>query len=200
MSEDEGLVAVFYSRWVDDAEASREAGRKVMRKVPHVQIFIPGNDKDIVDRKAKDEDKRRFRKQWEAYENQQEKAIDGTPLEHWPIIDTGTVMALKSIHVFTVENLAGLSDQGLEKFGAGGRELQKKAKLFLQAAKDAAPMYELERLNDDLRNSLATQADEIKELKAIIEKMTPPSEQPMQKRGPGRPRKDESVGAMPGSG
>ena len=53
-------IPVFYTRAVEDKEATLKQGRPMFRDVAYVQILVPGNNKDIMDRAVKEEDKQRW--------------------------------------------------------------------------------------------------------------------------------------------
>ena len=48
-------IPVFYTRAVEDKEATLKQGRPMFRDVAYVQILVPGNNKDIMDRAVKEE-------------------------------------------------------------------------------------------------------------------------------------------------
>jgi len=79
-----------------------------------------------------------FKEQVEKFKSD-EKAQDlaGTPLKQWPRIDRGLAASLAAVNVYTVEQLAGVSDQNLTYIGMGGRELREAARAFLQASDTA---------------------------------------------------------------
>jgi transglutaminase-like putative cysteine protease len=110
-----------------------------------VEIMFPGDTKTIVNRQVKDDDKMRWTQQWRAYEAGEAFKAEGCPLEQWPAVaqDEGLIRDLNHKHIYTVEQLAAVSDQNLANIGIGARELVAKANAFLDVRKDtqAAEKY-----------------------------------------------------------
>lgn len=105
-----------------------------------VEIMFPGDNKTVVNRQVKDEDKIRWPGQWQAYEAGEAFKIDGFPLEQWPELsaDEGLIRDLNSKRIYTVEQLAAVSDQNLGNIGLGARALVAKAQAFVEVRKDSA--------------------------------------------------------------
>lgn len=175
-------IPVFH--WVakKNGKASAQEGRPIFDKVPFVQILVPGQNLDIPDRPVQDEDKSRWPDQWKAFVNKSNPVEKGTPIEEWPALDVSQVAQLKAINVFTVEQLADLPDSGIQRIGPGGRSLQNKAKAYIESAKGDSDMYAAIEENDKLKEELSLLKDELKEVKALVER-----QQIKKKRG--RPRK-----------
>jgi hypothetical protein len=73
--------------------------------------------------------------------------------------------ALEYINVFTVQQLAGLSDEAISKPGAIGlRDMREKARAFIESAKSAAPIAKLEIENKDLRNRISMLEGQLQQL------------------------------------
>ena len=80
---------------------------------------------------------------------------DGIPLSLWPLIPTEMAKALEYMNVFTVQQLAALSDSAISKPGAIGlRDMRDKAKAFIDSAKSAAPLAKMEVENRELKRQL----------------------------------------------
>jgi len=102
-----------------------------------VEIMFPGDNRTIVDRQVKEDDKYRWPKHWAAYEAGEEFKADGFPLEQWREVDEGMVREFNHKRIYTVEQLAAVTDQNLANLGLGARELVAKAKAFIAINKDA---------------------------------------------------------------
>ncbi len=170
------LVPMFYRRAVQDQRASEQQGRPIFREEDYIQIHIPGDKNTIIDRKVRDEDRHRWVEQWKAYTENAVQPIEGTPLEQWPALSVSQIAELRAMHVPTVEVLAALSDQGIQRIGMGARELQAKAKAFLEAAKDngmveriAAENLRLQDQIDDLQQKNQFFLSQIEELKTLMQ-------------------------------
>lgn len=134
--------ARFYPKWVRNNFQSKEQGVEVGEYRDFVMILCPGQ-KDEVHRQATDQDKREYPQEWASYKEGKEHRISGTPIELLPGIDTGRIASLKSLYIYSVEQLAELSDIGMQKVGMGANELKTKAQAFLRQPKPSAEAEEL---------------------------------------------------------
>lgn len=130
-----------------------------------VEIMFPGDSRTVVNRQVKEEDKMRWPEQWRAYEAGEAFKVDGFPLEQWPEIssDEGLIRDMNHKRIFTVEQLASVSDQNIGNLGLGARELVSKAKAFVEVRKDseavtkyAAQYEQIKAENMLLKDQLAT--------------------------------------------
>jgi hypothetical protein len=121
------------------------------KKKTYIKIHFPGDRNTVVDRALKPEDKINYKRSWDAYMNFAEgsAAAVGLPIDQWPAIDLSTARMLQSHHVYTVENLAEMSDTGLQNVGPGTRALQNEAKAFLENT--TSEVKALEKQVDELR-------------------------------------------------
>jgi hypothetical protein len=132
-------------------QKSAEAGRPIFTDEVYITIIVPGQV-DIVHRKAWRLDFERFPKQYSAFKNQQDQDLaSGTPLRVLPWIQLSQVKELEYFNVRTVEQLANMNDSVSSKF-MGAQALKQKAKDFLTAAKEVAPLTAM-RAELDQRDS-----------------------------------------------
>lgn len=124
----------FYMRAKQHKADTEKEGRAIFHQVPYVKILVPGDNKNIVDRPVKDEHKKRWPRLWQRFEETQSNVIEGTPIDQWPFLNVAQVAEMKAMNIQSVEQLANLSDGGLEKIGMGARALQKRAQDFLKPA------------------------------------------------------------------
>lgn len=149
------------------------AGRPVLDEVDFVVIEIPGEKESIVERAAKYCgfepcraahlglcDVHRFPRQWAAYKQGKAEQTQGTDLKKWPGAERSQVEELAYHKVYTVEQLAMMSDSNAERFLA----LKTKAKEYLAAAEKQAPMLEM-------RSELESRDAKIKKMEAQIEEL-----------------------------
>jgi len=136
------------------------------------QVKIVGDPTDMMYR-VKPEIINRFPKEWELYQKQagkrDDEPIDGTPIREVPGVDRDAAVVLRYNMVRTAEEFASLDEQTARGFGAGYIAMWQAAKLLVES-----------------KTRLA-EADRIAELEA---KLAALEDKP--KRGPGRPRKEES--------
>jgi hypothetical protein len=166
---DENLLVRFYMHPTQDKTASQEEGRPIFKEVPYVHIMQPGNKESIIHRRATDMDKHRFAehfRKFEARENQE--TMEGTPLAEWPGVTRSQAEELKFYNVLTVEQLVGMSDTNAQNFRGMG-ELRKRAKAFLDVAKENAGAEALaaaERRNAELEETMASMAKRLEALES----------------------------------
>jgi hypothetical protein len=168
-ADSDGLIAEFFNQAVQNNHRSGIEGRPIFETFPFVRILIPGDKHSIVERKATDADKARFRRQWEAFQQGLVPVETGTPIEQWPPLTVSQVAEFKAMHIRTVEHLAGLSDDHIAKLGPGGRGLVEKAKTFIAQAKDTAEAQRLAAENESLRNDIASLKEQVAQLAARLE-------------------------------
>jgi len=167
-----------------NAVKSKEAGREVCDEEPHVRIRIPGMDKEEFFGPVNEQIKKEYAAEWEAFQNGQRVAQSGTPIERWPQLTPGQVRMLKNLHIYSVEDMATLSDMGLQKVGMGSAKLRADAQRFLSLAQAAADVELLEGLQEEAKVRDA----ELKELRETVAAM----QRQMEENKPARkPRKQK---------
>lgn len=132
----------------------------------------------------------RFGKAYEDWKAGRASADAGTPLEQWALMDVGLVAAFKAANVYTVQQLACLSDGALDtSIRRGGREWRAKAIAWLDEARTAAGDVEA-------RATIARQQEELDVLKKTVAQLqkqqnTPGYDKP--KRGRQTREEDDDV-------
>jgi hypothetical protein len=148
---EDNVLARIYWNHIHDQKASDEAGHPVFVDVPYIEIMIPGNSKDIVNREITDRDKMRFPAVWQAFQENRQGIVQGIPIEEMPLTSR-QVAILRHMGVLTVEALAGLGD---DKFSMEvTREMRARAQEFLEGGALAAKVAEKDREIDELRARL----------------------------------------------
>jgi hypothetical protein len=156
--DDSGLYVQFKKDSIPDLERSASEGRACFKDIDIIEINMPGSTSAVyrpvnfVSTPHQQADPERFPKQWAAYKNQEVQSKDGTPLEEWGPITKSQCSELKAINIHTVEDLVACPDGRLTWMGA--REMQEKAKLYVEQAKGNAPLLQLKEENDKLRRDL----------------------------------------------
>lgn len=149
----------FYRQWVRNNFKSNAEGREVGEEQDFILIISPGQAKTEVRRKATEADRLAYAQEFAAYHAGKEQQISGTPIELLPGLPNGMADALKAQYIFTIEQMADLSDIGMQKVGMGGNEIRQKAKAYL-----AGGSTELA----NLRNEVASMRGELEEARRII--------------------------------
>jgi hypothetical protein len=151
---DSKLFVQFHMRAVKAGAKSEAAGRPIFEDIPYVRIHVPGDKTTVIEEPVNDVYKERFPAQWQRFEKGLIQSPEGTPVEQWPLITTGQAQEFKAMNVYTVEQLAGMSDSAAQKF-MGGYELRRKAEVFLKLAKDTGEAQRIAAENDELKSMLA---------------------------------------------
>jgi hypothetical protein len=166
---DDRLGVIFYNKPVEDRERSLAEGRRCFKDREFVKIMVPGDRHNTVDRPVQKtgilptDDRLRFAKQYERFKAQQtQSAHDGTPLSLWPTIPATLAEELKFINIFTVEQLATLSDTHVAKI-PGGHQWKNKADAFVKAMKDSAHVTKMQAELAERDNRIETLEKAIKE-------------------------------------
>ena len=176
--------------------------------VEYVDIITPGDPKSLPRHKVTDAIRQLYPHQYEAFRRGLEMAPDGWPLEMWSVLNPAQVYHLKSLNIFTVEQLAQIADANLHQIPMG-RTLKNQAQAALKAKQETdsvEAMRQKDELNQQAISSLeASNAQLMQQLAALSAKFdaqTAPSEPrpggttldgdtvpAPAKRGPGRPPK-----------
>lgn len=117
---------------------------------------------------------------FKAWKNRTEAPINGYPLDAWSGASKEQIKVLQERHVLSLEDLVNSSDADLIKLGLPGiRQLQGKAKAFLEARVSTAPIAAevaaLRQENIELREELQAAMALLKE--AATKKGRPPKEE-----------------------
>ena len=136
----------FERRPMEDKAASIREGRYVAKDVDFA-LVTPPYSKDCVEYKVEQwlinmernvRDGRipeKWADQWKAsynsWKNGQEMPLSGTPIKGWGVLSPAQQQTLIAMNCLTVEDLAGINDEGLRRIGMGAIELRDKAKNWL---------------------------------------------------------------------
>lgn len=152
--------------------ASAARGRYVPIAIDMVQIIIPGDKHNVVERRVREDDKVRYAKQYEAFKKMEEYVPDGTLIETWPMISRSQVYELKAANIFTVEDIVAIPDANLSVLGLGGRLLRKYAVAFLETSKTNAVPAQLVASEARLSVENESLKRQVKELSDRLEMLT----------------------------
>lgn len=164
---------------------SKLAGAPIYDDVEIVTIMNPG-EKEPVIVVADEFHKRRFPRQYEAFKKGMEDQQGGTPLDLLFPASPSTVKMLKSFHVFTIQQLANISDSAKTQIPMG-QSLADRAREYMKNASGGQAFHAMEAMQaqiDQLKSMLADAGQPVPETPTI-------AAQP-QRRGPGRPKKPET--------
>lgn len=165
---------------IEDPVQTAAQGRFIARDVDMAMITPPGS-RDIFKIEVTQwiqnmkQDVRNFRlpQEWmdqyltafEKWKAGQELPLHGTPIKGWAVLSPAQQALLTSLMILTIEDLAQLNDEGLQRIGMGAMDLRTKARAWLSQAQDKGPLT-IE--NAQLKQSLITHQGEIETLKAQV--------------------------------
>lgn len=167
---DDGLFVEFEEVPVKNNFKSEQEGRPIFDSKIFIKITFPGDKTKQVFRPVKDEDKLRFKKQFESFKETGKVAESGTPLEQWAVLTKSEAAEFKAMKIHTVEALAALPDTALTWLGA--RNYRQKAQLWLESAKDGAALTKLQSENESLKASIEALKAQVKDIATIKSKET----------------------------
>lgn len=164
-----------YFPQINQAKSAAE-GRPIYDEIVYVTIMVPG-ERDVVHRPAWEKDYGRFPMQYQAFLNKKDQdASSGTPLKSVTWLSAAQQKELEFFNCYTLEQLANLADSSASKF-MGIQALKTRAKDFIAAAKEAAPLLliraEIEKKDEKLAAqdvALSEQGKRIAALEALISK------------------------------
>jgi hypothetical protein len=121
---------------------------------------------------------------YDAWKRQEKAPVNGYPIDAWPGVTPEQSRVLKDRHVLSVEDLANSSQADLGKLGLPGiLQLQGKAKAFLEARQNTAPVAaEVAALREENK----TMREELEAAMQLLKEMSDKGEGPRR----GRPPKD----------
>lgn len=186
-NQDRPAYVRFERRPVEDKKESLKQGKYVARDVDyalitppyskdciHVKVdqWVENMEQDVRNNRISREWRDQYIKQLEAWRNGQELPPVGTPIRGWGILSPAQQENLIRLTILTVEDLAGVNDEGCRRIGMGSMELRNKAKAWLSQLQDKGPLTNeiaaLKSENTSLRTSVETMAAQIEELKKMV--------------------------------
>jgi hypothetical protein len=172
---------------VEDKAASLAANRYVAKDVDYALITPPYSkdvhetkvttwltqmDADVKSQRINPEWAARYKEQYRLWTQGQEMPLNGTAIRGWGVISPAVQENLIRMNVLTVEDLAGMNDEGMRRVGMGGVDLKAKAKAWLATLNDRGPLTQrlaaLETENAALQAIVAAQEESIAQLKRMV--------------------------------
>jgi len=170
----------FELRPIEDKPASLKSGRSISKDVEFA-LVTPPYSKDCFEFKAaqwfKNQEMNvrnsRIPQKWldywrNCYDHWKlglDTPLNGTDIRNWPVISPAQVKNLLSANCRTIEDLAGVNEEGLKRIGMGGVALKQKAQAYISAAKDHGPVV---MENAELKNKVTQLEGAIESLQIQI--------------------------------
>lgn len=165
------VIPQFFTMAEKDEGRSLALGRAAFREIEMVRILIPGDKGSAPERRVTPEIKQRFPRQYEAFKKQLDFVPDGTLIDTWPPLSKSQIYDLKSANIFTVEQLAGLSDEQISAIGLGGKTYRRLAQTYLENSEKGKHSMELVAENQSLKDQVALLTSQISDLARRMEQM-----------------------------
>ncbi|MFN8995569.1 MAG: hypothetical protein ACK5X3_18145 [Pseudomonadota bacterium] len=180
LNADAHLFVEFY-----EYEADPYKGRAFVR------IMTPGDKTNVIETFANDDHNMRFPRQWLAYQmkgSDETAMLIGVPLSRWRQENPGDLSEIQQAELQilkfqTVEQVATATDAQLQRIGMGAAGLRERARAYLTGKNNA-----------EAESKISAQQAEIDELKKQMQTLLG------ERRGPGRPKKEEVVNALDNAG
>lgn len=162
---DQLLNVRFYHDTSQNKFKSHEEGRPVFDDIEMCEILVPADRQRSILVPAHAAWKKfgttsvtyaeRFREQYARFKRDEGPIVQGTPLNEVPFLTMADKASLKALQVYTVEQLASLTGQGLKNIGAGGLVKQQAAIAYLSNAAGTADTAKMQRTIAELQEQLA---------------------------------------------
>lgn len=169
---------------VEDKEASLRENRYIAKDVDYA-LTTPPYSKDVHEEKVTtwkarlDQEVKAGRlpaawmdtylEQYRRWTLGQEMPLNGTAIRGWGVISPAQQETLIRSNILTVEDLAGINDEGARRLGMGAIELKAKAKAWLATLNDRGPLTmriaALEVENEALKAIVESQAATIEQFR-----------------------------------
>lgn len=159
--EERGVFARFYDKYIRTGEIDDNGLPKFAVKT-YVEIRIQ-NSADVADHPAGEQDLMRFPKEYALYQVKKEKVKQGTPLAQFAFLTVPEIATCELRGIFTVEDLAGLTDEKAKEINI--LTAKEQAVKFLEASKNNKAIAKFEAENKKLKEKIAKLEDELKALK-----------------------------------
>ena len=166
---DDRINVTFYRKAVLDVEESRRHGAPFRVAQDYVRIQHPG-ERDYVDRPVTDMDKHRWVQKWQQYSRNQEQVPDGTPIDTLLPTFPDIAANLHEMGIHTVEQMADITAEGMQRIGMGGQQLQNKAKKFLEHAQKGVALHQMEKALADRDSKIEVLSNQVALLKGQLDR------------------------------
>lgn len=175
---DDRLIVGFLNRSIQNEFKSREQGAPIFEDHVFVKIQHPGETLNIVERPVREDDKRRWPRQWQQFVSGSSQAPEGIPISLLFPAKPHIAMTLKGYNIHTVEQLANLSAQGIGTVGMGCTEWVNGAKRYLEHAEKGVSHHKFQTEIETLTRANATLTRQVEELMALVHQRSKPAPNP----------------------
>jgi hypothetical protein len=168
---DRNMFCAFYYKPVPNPAKAAESGHPFFEDQVFVRIHPPGERLNIVERRATEQDKRRFPMQWQQFQQNATQQPDGAPVEMlYPDMPSIAAM-LRANGVSTIEQVSDLSGPAIDTIGMGSQRYVNDAKKWLEMAAKGKNASQMRRELEIRDREISTLTKAVETLKAQIEEM-----------------------------
>jgi hypothetical protein len=169
--QNKGVSALFFMKADPHPARSEAEGRPIFVETEHVAIFVAGDALTVHCEPVNDKIRERFAVPYKLWK---EKGIaqmsSGTPLRQWPIMTPVKVMELEALKIYSVEDLANVSDNNLNRM-PDLRELRARAQAYMDQARGGAEAAKNALENERLKVQLAEVKEQYDLMARIVERL-----------------------------
>jgi hypothetical protein len=181
-----GVTPIFFTIPVQDFAETEKEGRPRFREMEHVRIVVAGDMLNVGTYPVTDVERERFSEAYRKWkEGSKERHIEGTPLSQCGLLTPIQCKEFEAINIFSVEQLAGVSDTNIQRL-PDGRIWREKAIAWLATAKDSAAATRYAAENERLRDDMAEMQKQMDDMAAQIARLTPEAGRGQQPQHQGR--------------
>lgn len=161
---DDLLYVEFYMHEPEDWNKSMEQGKMVrLPAIPYVRIQKPGDKTSIIETPVREDHKARWPQKWLYFQIKQgmisgDVDIPGWKIEEWDFLKPDQIHELKALRFHTVEQIAGASDDQVQRLGIGGLGMREQARQALR-----------NKMGSEVKDEIAKKDAEIAALKKADE-------------------------------
>lgn len=164
----------FYTHEDYNRAASEREGRPIIHAKPYIE-FPRAGEIDILRREATDGDRMRFPEEWKRYQESREDTPVGTPLSTLFPAHPEVVSTLRFFKCHTVEQLAQMSEHGVQKIGLGAFEWRAKAQQLLKAAEGSKGFHQINKALEDRDATIAKMQQQMAAMEARLSERPQPT-------------------------
>jgi hypothetical protein len=171
-TQEAAQYARFYTHEDYDRAASEREGRPIIRAKPYIE-FPRAGEIDVLRREATEGDKQRFPDQWKRYSEAREDIPVGTPISTLFPAHPEIISTLRFFRCHTIEQLAEMSEHGVQKIGLGAFEWRNKARELIKAADGSKGFHQLQKALEDRDATIAKLQAQMAALDVRLSQPTP---------------------------
>jgi hypothetical protein len=169
-----GVTPVFFVEPILDPAATEKEGRTIYREKERVRIYIAGDPLSAATHPVDATIIARFPEQYNSWKSKKSGShIVGMPLSRWPMATPGLIKELEFLNIYSVEDLAAVSDGNIQNV-TDGRAIREKAVAWLASAKDGAAAMRYAAENARLREEMAELRKAILSMGGTVGEPKPP--------------------------